>query len=99
MPKSKTLASLAKKFQVLDLADELPSGKYKGTTVFCVLTENPSYLVWFHNNTKYKLKERIFETAQRLITDDRPKKSPFDATFEDLSDEERRAILKLYHGT
>jgi len=69
MTQPKTLKELQKSLQILDLQDTLPFGRYKDCKVFAVMDENPSYLVWLHDNTSCKVRDKIYTLACKLAED------------------------------
>lgn len=48
---------------------KLDFGKYTGKSIAFVLETDPSYLIWMHENTSYKLSEKIYVEAKELTDD------------------------------
>ena len=47
-----------------ELSEKLTFGKYKGKTVADVLVEDPSYIVWAHENVDFfKVSTEIYQIA------------------------------------
>lgn len=54
-----------------ELSEKLTFGKYKGKTVADVLIEDPSYLVWAHNNVDFfKVSTELLQIARSTIKPD-----------------------------
>lgn len=52
------------KVKLKKLEDVMTFGKYKGKKIEDVLSENPSYLVWAHDDIKwFKLEQEIYDEA------------------------------------
>lgn len=59
----------SKKKKSLGLNDTFPYGKFKGHTVATVLHDEPSYIVWWHEETdEYEIDADIVEEAEDLQT-------------------------------
>lgn len=51
--------------------DTMPFGKYKGHLITTIYNNNPSYLLWLHENTEYKLMHKVIKSAKLKIKNDR----------------------------
>lgn len=43
--------------------------KYKGYSIEMILKEEPSFLVWLHNNTQFELGNELLEEAEGYTAD------------------------------
>ena len=50
----------------IGMDDKLPFGKYKGTEIEEVLSDDPSYLKWMAENTDIKFDDEVLEKVEKI---------------------------------
>lgn len=88
-----TLHKLVNNHQVLDVSDVFPRGKYVGRSVYSILIENPSYIVWVSDNNKFALKHRVVEAAKSFCKE----RSNAYYTAEDFDYDEQHELDLIYN--
>lgn len=54
-------------YQPLDFEDEMPFGKYKGTTVAEVIDDDPQYMVWLYGEKPGTFTSDVEREIQKYV--------------------------------
>lgn len=60
----KQVAALAVELGLITKKDKLTFGKYRGLSVKTVLSKDPEYICWVHDNTSHKFVSDLIKSAR-----------------------------------